>query len=221
MRGREGTVSTRRNFIRLALGGFVGAGSLVGSFGPAARRAWAAGRKVLARGTNQESLINENPADLDATNLQITPLEDFGTMGPTDIAVDLNGWRLEISGRVKHPLKLTYAQLTALPSLERNALLICPGFFANYGRWKGVSIKRILQEAGFDPAATRVSIEGAGQHVAGFALADVLSDTVFLAYQVNGQPLPRRNGSPLRVVAEDRYGSEWVKYVGKITVEGG
>ena len=50
-------------------------------------------------------------------------------------------------------------------------------------------------------------------------MADILSDKVFLAYEVNGKALPRKHGFPLRVVAEDHYGSEWVKYVDKITVE--
>jgi len=166
-------------------------------------------------------LIHENPAAVDTANLEITPLEDFGTMGPTDWVVNLDTWRLEVSGQVKRPLSLTYSQLTALPAIERAVLLICPGFFANHGRWKGVSIKWLLQQADFDPTATRVRIEEKrGGKTARYPLADVLSDKVFLAYQVNGKALPRRHGYPLRVVAEGYYGSEWVKYVDKITIEG-
>jgi sulfoxide reductase catalytic subunit YedY len=39
---------------------------------------------------------------------------------------------------------------------------------------------------------------------------------VFLAYQVNGQALPKKHGFPLRVVAEGYYGGDWVKYVYKV-----
>ncbi|MFH1083362.1 MAG: molybdopterin-dependent oxidoreductase [Pseudomonadota bacterium] len=46
-----------------------------------------------------------------------------------------------------------------------------------------------------------------------------LADKIFLAYQVNGVPLPQKHGFPLRLVAEDHYGHEWVKYVHRITVE--
>ena len=49
-----------------------------------------------------------------------------------------------------------------------------------------------------------------------FPVAEVLSNQIFLAYQVNGQMLPRKHGFPLRVVAEDHYGSVWVKYVHKV-----
>jgi sulfoxide reductase catalytic subunit YedY len=52
-----------------------------------------------------------------------------------------------------------------------------------------------------------------------FTIQEILSNKVFLAYQVNGQILPPRHGFPLRVVAEDHYGYEWVKYVDQITIE--
>jgi sulfoxide reductase catalytic subunit YedY len=213
-------MNTRRKFTKLMLGSALAGGFLIGPLVSAINWAWAASRKVLAKGTKRESLIHENPAALDATNLEITPLDKFGTMGPTDRVVDLATWRLEVSGQVKRPLSLTYSQITALPNIEREVLLICPGFFANYGRWKGVSIKGLLEQAEFDSTARRVAIETKGQKTARFPVADILSGKVFLAYQVNDKELPRKHGFPLRVVAEDYYGSDWVKYVDKITVEG-
>jgi sulfoxide reductase catalytic subunit YedY len=48
---------------------------------------------------------------------------------------------------------------------------------------------------------------------------DVLSDRVFLAYGVNGKPLPERHGFPLRLVAEGYYGYDWIKYVYRITAK--
>ncbi len=212
-------MQTRRSFLALATQSCLAAGLLLDRLASAGRSAWAAGRKVLARGTKTESLIHDNPAALDATNLELTPLEAFGTMGPTDEVVDLAAWRLEVAGQVRHPLRLAYAQLTALPPVERNVLLICPGFFANHGRWLGFSLGGLLQQADFDPAATRIVIEARGQKIASFSVDEVLTDKVFLAYQVNGKPLPRKHGFPIRVVAEDHYGSEWVKYVDRVMVE--
>jgi DMSO/TMAO reductase YedYZ molybdopterin-dependent catalytic subunit len=209
---------TRRNFARLIVG-VLGGSAVFGSVGAVARQAWAASKKVLTAATTRQSLTRENPADLDTTNLTITPLDQFGTMGPTDRVVDLATWRLEVAGLVKRPGSFTYAELTALPTIEREVLLICPGFFANHGRWKGLSIARLLRQADVDPSATQVTIDDTDGKSARYPLADVLSDKVFLATHVNGTALPRKHGFPLRVVAEGYYGSEWVKYVGKLTVE--
>ena len=209
---------TRRDFTSLVFGVLAGS-AFLGPRDAMARRAWGASRKVLTKSTTRESLIHENPADLDTTNLEITPLDRFETMGPTDRVVDLDTWRLEIAGLVKRPARLTYTELTALPTIERDVLLICPGVFVNHGRWKGLSVARLLRQADIDPTATQVTVEGTSGKTARFALADVLSDKVFLATHVNGTALPRKHGFPLRVVAEDYYGSEWVKYVGRLTVE--
>jgi sulfoxide reductase catalytic subunit YedY len=213
-------MQTRRHFARLVFGAALGGSSLL-ALSSWTRWLWAATRKMLAAGTDRKSLIHEDPATLDATNLVLTPLEEFETMGPTNRVVDLAEWRLEVTGQVGQSLSFTHAQLTALPPTERNVLMICPGVFANHGRWKGISLQNILQQANFDRTASSVAFEEKGGKSASYPIADVLSGKVFLAYEVNGTPLPRKHGSPLRVVAEDYYGAEWVKYVSTVRVEKG
>jgi sulfoxide reductase catalytic subunit YedY len=180
------------------------------------------GKIILPKGTDRATLVGKNPATLDTRNLEPTPLKDFGTMGLTDHTVDLETWRLEVTGEVGAPLHLRYEEITALPAIERNVLLICPGFFANHGTWTGVSIRVLLDLAKAHKAVTHVTIrgpEGRYESLQRYPIEDVLSDKVFLAYKVNGKPLPERHGFPLRTVAEDYYGYDWVKYVYKITVE--
>ena len=80
----------------------------------------------------------------------------------------------------------------------------------------------LLQKAKVTDKGTVVNFrgpEGIYEKVEGFPLKDALSDKIFLAYEVNGKPLPQKHGFPLRVVAEDRFGFTWVKYVHKITVD--
>lgn len=186
-------------------------------------KAFAEAKKIiLPKGTARETLIDKNPALLDTRNLDPVPLESFGTMGLSDHEVDLHQWRLEVAGRVKNPLRLTLEALKALPPTERNVLLICPGFFANYGTWRGVSVRELLEKARAEEGVTQVTVRGPqGKYsmVKDFKIEDVYSDKIFLAYEVNGKTLPRRHGFPLRLVAEGYYGYDWVKYVHNVTVE--
>jgi sulfoxide reductase catalytic subunit YedY len=166
--------------------------------------------------------VNKDPATLDATQLEITPLEEFGTMGLSDHRTDLGKWGLKVAGSVRKPLTLSYEELLALPPLEREVLLICPGFFANHGLWKGVSIDMLLQAAQAEEGITHVTIkgpEGAYQMTKRFPMEDVASRKVFLSYEVNGKKLPEKHGFPLRTVAEGYYGYDWVKYVYQIVAE--
>ena len=187
------------------------------------RTAYSQTRKtILPKDTDRNTLKRRNPRSLDTRNLDITPLTEFGTMGQTDYEADMASWRLDISGMVQAPLRLSYTELQALPSIEREVLLICPGFFANYGKWKGVSMKTLLEKVNPGADATQVAFsgpEGDAGKVEHFSLADVRANNVFLAYAVNGQPLPGKHGFPLRVVAEGYYGSDWVKYVDHMKVE--
>ena len=181
------------------------------------RSGWAQIRKrILPADTDLNMLVNENPSRLDTRNLPITPIGRFETMGLSDHKVDLERWRLTIGGNVARPLELSYPQVQAMPTLERDLLLICPGFFAYHARWSGVSIWGLLQKAGIDAKAAYVDVKGpAGryQKVQRFSLEDARTDRAFLALAVNGQPLPEKHGFPLRAVAEGYYGADWVKYV--------
>ena len=146
-------------------------------------------------------------------------------MGLVDHRVNLNEWNLEVKGHVGITALLTYQHIIALPYIERNVLLICPGFFANHGQWRGVSIKEVLAIAELKKGATHVTIRGPKlpnekvESLQRFPLADINSERVFLAYQVNGEILPEKHGFPLRVVAEGYYGYDWIKYVYSITAE--
>jgi DMSO/TMAO reductase YedYZ molybdopterin-dependent catalytic subunit len=211
---------TRRQIIRTGWRLFSGAWLALGPADPALRSVWAAvKRTILPPGTDLQSLKNENPGALDTRNLEIMPVEKFETMGPTDHAVVLEEWRLEVAGKVKTPLSLTYAEMLALTAVERNELLICPSIFTIHARWKGLTLSDLLDKAGIEASCSGVTVhgpKGTYEKVENFTLEEVRSGGVFLAYGVNGQSLPQKHGFPLRLVAPDRYGSDWIKYVYKV-----
>ena len=210
----------RRQFIKLILGFFAGLCVLFSPLAPAIRWVWAEAKKIiLPKGTRMKTLVGKDPADLDTRNLNLTPIEEFGTMGLHNHQVDLKKWQLEIGGLVQNPLKLGYSQVTEIPPVTRSVLLICPGVFAYHARWEGVSVAKLLEMAQVDPEVTHVSFSGpAGRYekTERFPIEDIRTDKVFLAYKVNDKVLPRKHGFPMRAVAEGYYGSDWVKYVYKI-----
>jgi DMSO/TMAO reductase YedYZ molybdopterin-dependent catalytic subunit len=203
---------TRRRFIKTSFWALLT--SLV--FNPLSI-GWAKARQLLPKGFPRSKLLSMNPAEVDNRNLDIDPLNQFGTMGPTNIAIDLKTYRLRVTGKVGRPLSLSYDQILTYPSVTAVVLLICPGFFSNNGRWTGVHVKDLFREAQIKKEAQYVNISGAGSSV-GIPLKLIQEKRIFLAYQVNGVTLPRKHGFPLRLVYEDAYGTNWVKYVDEIVV---
>ena len=214
-------MTTRRQLLKLLVRSFFWIGTAIGLGFFSASGIWAkVNRHILPKNTDLSRLRNKNPKYLDTRNLEIMPLEAFQTMGDKDAPFESETWRLEVTGLVQASLALTYAEVLALPSIEREVLLVCPGVFVNHGKWKGIAIKKLMERSQPFPTVSKVHIyghsPGLGDRKETFSFEDVISGQVFLAYAVNDQPLPRKHGFPLRVVAEGHWGMHWVKYVNKL-----
>jgi sulfoxide reductase catalytic subunit YedY len=203
---------TRRKFIKILFCALLS--SLV--FNPLSI-GWAKAKQLLPEGFPRSQLLYMNSEEIDNQNLAIDPLNRFGTMGQTDVAIDLKTYRLKVTGKVGRPLSLSYDQILKYPSVTEVVLLICPGFFSFNGRWTGVSLKDLLQEAQIKKEAQYIDINGAG-HSVRIPIKMIEQKRIFLAYRVNGITLPQEHGFPLRLVYEDAYGSNWVKYVNEVIV---
>lgn len=149
-------------------------------------------------------------------------LPDGGIPPPTTFygeptpPVDPATWRLRVDGRVAAPRSFDLTQLSGLGQVEREAVLDCTSGWAMRTDWRGTPLRAVLRAAEADSAATRVSVYS----VTGWMVrlsSDELDDAL-LATHVAGQPLPQANGAPLRLVAPQRRGLDWVKWVDRIEV---
>lgn len=168
-------------------------------------------------------LIGMNPAEVDNSDLPITPVEELHTTLPESIEVDIEQYELTIDGKVRNQMSLTYEEVLEYPTVTKVVLLICPGYFADNAEWTGVPVTTLLEEADVEPEASVVTFrgldEGDVKYTQSFSLEEAQGDGVFLAYMVNGQVLLPEHGHPLRLVVEGDYGYMWVKWVEHIEVQ--
>jgi sulfoxide reductase catalytic subunit YedY len=204
-------MDTRRTFLKIVLVIFLAGREFISN-------AFAKAKQLLPKGFPKNQLLNMNPAEIDSRNLEIDPLNQFGTMGPADVAVDLKIYRLKVKGKVGRPLSLSYDEILKYHFITETVLLICPGFFSNNGRWKGVNLKTLLQEAQVKKEAQYIDINGVHGKGVRIPLKALDQKRILLAYGVNGEPLPQKHGFPLRLVYEDAYGYDWIKYIDEIIV---
>src|SRR6202011_4290316 len=159
------------------------------------------------------------------------------------LSVDPDTFFVEINGKVDKPMKLSLQEIKRLDAVELVAVNQCSGnsrgFFMprvaggqlgngamGNARWKGVSLKAVLDRAGVQAGAKQVVFGGMDGPVSDktpdFAKAldiDHARDgEVMLAYGMNGDDLPLLNGFPLRLVVPGYYGTYWVKDLNEITV---
>ena len=207
---------TRRGVV-LATGGLAAAGVTMG----------AAGRWVTSYrlgGTDVALPVAADPASsfpvgLEQTYDGITPLRtptgDFYRVDTrlTIPTVDVDSWTLTIDGDVDREVTLTFDELAAMPTIERDITLTCVsnevgGPYVGGARWLGVPLADVLARAGID--ATRAD-QILSTDVDGMTIStplDVALDgrDAMIAIGMNGGPLPRTNGFPARMVVPGLYG---------------
>jgi hypothetical protein len=147
-------------------------------------------------------------------------LPDGGIPPPTTFfgeglaPIDTASWRLRVGGAVATPLTLSLDDLGALGEAQDDAVLDCTGGWALRTTWRGVRLGTVIDAAGAARGARLVTVRSATGWYARLPIAE--ARRALLATSVAGQPLPHGNGAPCRLVAPDRRGLEWVKWVAEV-----
>jgi DMSO/TMAO reductase YedYZ molybdopterin-dependent catalytic subunit len=131
-------------------------------------------------------------------------------------AFDPATWRLKIGGHVEKPLSLTYEELRALPRVDQVSDFHCvTGWSVNNVRWAGVRLHDVLAAAKPDyfsaHALEFVSMEV--PYIDFLTLKQASMHDVMLAYEMDGKPLAREHGAPVRLVIPEMYGYKNVKWL--------
>jgi sulfoxide reductase catalytic subunit YedY len=175
-------------------------------------------RIVLPPDTPDSKIVSMHPKSVDPSRLPLDSIEELHTTGSPP-KIDIDKWRLEVTGKkVGKPLSLSYRDLLKLETIEKKVLLICPLFFADYARWEGVPLSKILEMAEIDPSYSKITFTSLDSFIRSFTRAEVEEYLLFLALKVNGRELPLKHGFPVRLVAEDVFGGKWVKWIKTIEI---
>ncbi len=136
------------------------------------------------------------------------------------VTVDPATYRLTVSGNVRNELSLSLDEVRAMPAVSEKIDLVCPGVFVDKGTWTGVPLRTILEKAGLGEGSDEVVFTSLdGRYHGGLPVEQALGDGVLIAYAFDGKPFDRLNGFPLRLVAKNKPGYLWVKWLGRIEVE--
>ncbi len=127
-------------------------------------------------------------------------------------------WRLEVGGLVEKPLSLDVESLRALPSARQISDFHCvTGWSVDNVHWRGVRLKDLFAEARPHPGAHALRFTSAEvPYVDYLTLRQALLPDVMLAYEMDGEPLRREHGAPLRLVIPRMYGYKGVKWLSRI-----
>jgi len=153
--------------------------------------------------------------------------------------IDNSTYELNVTGLVNKPLSFSLDQLRSRPTIEKDVGFECGGNGARIfhglvgnAKWRGVSLRDILQEAGIKPEGKEIVFFGKdigeeelrGRTVEtafarSMSVEDAMNENNMLAFEMNGEPLPHYHGKPVRLLVPGWYGVANVKWLTQIHIQ--
>jgi DMSO/TMAO reductase YedYZ molybdopterin-dependent catalytic subunit len=227
MRGAE----DRRGFLAKAFASACAA--LLAGCDAASRTSWVP--KVLSAGEHANRIAHRLITSRTSMAQEFSEADlspDFrsnGTAYPGDetwqrlAASDFRDWKLRVDGLVRAPTELSLAQLRSMRSRTQITRHDCVEGWSAIGKWTGVPLSAVLDVVQPLPAARYAvfhcadPMDNAGRrYYESIDFEDAYHPQTLLAYELNGQPLPIKNGAPLRVRIERQLGYKMAKYIMRV-----
>jgi DMSO/TMAO reductase YedYZ molybdopterin-dependent catalytic subunit len=154
----------------------------------------------------------------------ITPTERFYHVSKNFVDPEVNGatWRLRVEGLMDAPYTLTLDELRSLPGHEEYITLECisnpvGGDLISTAHWRGVRLRDLLERAGLQKSAARVTFASADGYTESLPVQDAMRPEIMVAFAMNGEPLTQSHGFPARVLIPGRYGMKGPKWLERIS----
>jgi DMSO/TMAO reductase YedYZ molybdopterin-dependent catalytic subunit len=212
--------STRRGFLVRGLRG-AGILALGGGLACDSSRPHAGFLGVMERANEgfQRALFDPDRLAPELSEDEETDLEDFPKYKISkQFPVAPAGWVLAVKGLVARPLTLSIADLQRLPRTRTRVRHHCVEGWSAVASWDGVRLAEIARLAGVDPRAKYVEFRSFDSgYASSWDTESALHAQTILAYGMNGEPLQREHGAPLRLYSAVKLGYKMVKYLTEVS----
>jgi DMSO/TMAO reductase YedYZ molybdopterin-dependent catalytic subunit len=213
----------RRHFL-INVGGATASITVIGAVAAAALRTSTSEPVVHA---TSEVILPDRPGAVEpvpGTRPEYSPVADHYRIDINLRLMKIDGetWRLPISGLVERTLSLTLGDFQNFR--EQQHLFVTLACISNplggnligTTRWSGVSVQRVLREAGVREQAHFLKLTAKDGFYETLPLDLINSDErVMFTYLWDGKPLTTEHGFPLRIYIPDRYGMKQPKWITK------
>ncbi|WP_311170587.1 molybdopterin-dependent oxidoreductase [Halobellus ordinarius] len=222
----------RRRVLRSGLGvlGFVGLSVGVDRFSGGTDGDETAGTDAGIEGATASAEVTQRLQQAESQSLDfasddlpglVSPIKDFYgvDINEFDPEVPSDDWSMTLTGEVESDVTVTFAELTDRPTEHRYVTLRCVGEPLN-GKlldnavWTGTPLKPLLEAADPNGECGCAMLRAEDDYFVQFPV-DALEDA-FLAWGMNGQPLPKSHGHPVRVLVPGHWGETNVKWLSEI-----
>jgi DMSO/TMAO reductase YedYZ molybdopterin-dependent catalytic subunit len=151
--------------------------------------------------------------------INLTPLSGQGNNAIKGTQkLDRGAYRLQVTGLVERDLNMSYDQMLDLPAYSEVVYMPCVEGWGFYAKWTGFRVTDLLNSSGPRSGASYVLFSSADGYSTTLPLDYLRQNRILLAYGQNDLTLPPDRGFPLQLVAKNKYGYKWAKWITSIVV---
>ncbi len=132
--------------------------------------------------------------------------------------INRSTYRLRVTGLVENSMNLSYDDLLGLPAYSEVAVLPCVEGWKFTAQWTGFRVMDLLNLAKLKPDATYVVFHSSDGYTTGLPIDYLKNQNTLMAYGINNVTLPPDRGFPFQLVAVNKYGYKWAKWITSIEV---
>jgi len=142
----------------------------------------------------------------------ITSIRDVSIAGPQNISI--SEYRLEVIGLVNEPKSYTYDEVLSNQKYSKVVTINCVLGWSSKNLWEGVLVKDVIGDVSSE--ANTVIFHAHDGYTTSHPLDYIRDNNILLAYKVNNVTLTPKLGYPFMLVAEEKWGYKWIKWITKI-----
>ena len=144
----------------------------------------------------------------------LTDFRENSIKGPQYINTDV--YTLTIDGLVEQPNSLTYDEVLDNQKYTKVVTLHCVEGWSVDILWEGILLADLFEAVDIQESSDTVIFHSEDGYSTALPLQTIMDRQLMIAYKMNGVVLPPERGFPFQLVAEDKLGYKWIKWITRI-----
>ncbi len=131
-------------------------------------------------------------------------------------SINISEYTLKITGLVETEKEYTYDEVLENQKYSKVVQLFCVEGWSAEVLWEGVLFRDVISKAVPKDEANTVIFHAYDGYSTSLPLNYLTENDILLAYKINNITLPPDNGYPFQLVAEDKLGYKWARWITSI-----
>jgi DMSO/TMAO reductase YedYZ molybdopterin-dependent catalytic subunit len=170
--------------------------------------------------SKKDKIILNEEEILDYQGEKLSSIEGFrenSIKGPQYI--DINNYKLKITGLVENNKNYSYDEiLNKFQKYEKVTTIYCVEGWSLKILWEGFLVRDLLNEAKVKDNGKILIFKAYDGYTTSIPINYFYDKDILIAYKINGVTLPPERGFPFQLVAENKWGYKWIKWITEIEV---